>query len=388
MKKILFFLFLLTLSFYIVNAGVEDYTIYYGTLTLQSSNVAAGQAVSATIDGIAAGSTTTTATGEYKLLVTLPTGSSDGAAITFTLSTPSGYDSVNSLASYTTYSTGNNGKYVNLNLAFTGTPTAAAAAAAAAAPSGGGSAMASAKETAPTAETLTKITDLTKVTDIIASLPEGWTNVDVYQIGSPISETVKETLATVVESALKYATQTESISALQDIQNKINSGEISQLSIIKTLSVYKVTNKDSGQSIYRTKITVTFTAPNDLKNVKIIETIPHAVVDSIAGIDFLGIKPEILQTDPIFQWSFDSVKKSETKSIDYIIKKKIDKIETITIAVGEEEKIEKKTFLPITAKAVIGIMVIIIIVLAGLFIYYHYLKKKEGKKEKKGKKKR
>ena len=380
MKKILLFLSLILLSFFVYAAGNEHYTIYYGDVTLQSTNLTSGTTISATIEGTSAGSATTTISGEYKLIVTLPTTSSEGAAITFTSSTPSGYSSVNSLTGYTTYSTSNDGKYVTLNLPFTGTATAAAAAAVAAAAAGGGHGAISAAAAPSAAETTTKVTDLTKVSNVIASLPEGWVNVEVYQVGTPTTETVKEIS---VENALKHATETEAISVLQNIQNKLEAKEISQISVTKTLNVYKITNKDTGENAYRSEITLTFTPSKDMKNVEIIEVVPKTTAQSSDELHFPGIKPIILQKDPVLQWLFDTVKKGETKDLSYVVKKKLTSVESITTAVAAEEiiKEEKKPFFPITAKAVIGIMIIIVIVLVGLVIYYQYLRKKEGKKK-------
>jgi len=369
-KKILLFLFLSIFSLYLANAaGNEHYTIYYGSLTIDGSEVSSGQTLSATIGGTDAGSTTISTTGEYKLIVTLPTTSSSGDEITFSLSIPSGYSSVTDIAA-TNYNTANDEKYVNLDLGFSGTATTTTAA-----PSeggDGGSAMAA--PAAPKApESLKKITDLTKINDIIASLPEGWTNVDVYQVGESKSETVTKSLESLLTEALKHATDPKAISALQNIQNKLKSGELLQLSVTKTLNVYKITNKDNGQSVFRSKITLTFTAPNDIKNVKIVEVVPHAVVDSIEGIDFPGEKPEVLQNDPIFQWTFDLIRKDVTNSLDYIIKKKVDNLDSIkTVAASE-----KGFILPVMSKSVMGVMIIVIIVLIGLAVYYQYLKKKE-----------
>ena len=382
MKKILLFLFLLIILSYLVNAGIEDYTIYYGALTLQSSNVAAGQTLTVTIGGVASGSATISTAGEYKLIVTctLTSSSCDGVAITFSLSTPSGYTSVNDLTGQT-YARVNNGKYVNLSLSFSGTATTTTAAAAGAAAAGGGGGAISSAPSAPS-ETITKVTDLTTVSNVIASLPEGWVNVEVYRVGTPTTEAVKEIS---VENALKHVTETEAISVLQNIQNKLESKEISQISVTKTLNVYKITNKDTGENAYRSEITLTFTPSKDMKNVEIIEVVPKTTAQSSDELHFPGIKPIILQKDPVLQWLFDTVKKGETKDLSYVVKKKLTSVESITIAVAAEEiiKEEKKPFFPITAKAVIGIMIIIVIVLLGLVIYYQHLRKKEGKEKKK-----
>src|SRR3989338_4375689 len=309
MKKILLFLFLLIILSYLVNAGIEDYTIYYGALTLQSSNVAAGQTLTVTIGGVASGSATISTAGEYKLIVTctLTSSSCDGVAITFSLSTPSGYTSVNDLTGQT-YARVNNGKYVNLSLSFSGTATTTTAAAAGAAAAGGGGGAISSAPSAPS-ETITKVTDLTTVSNVIASLPEGWVNVEVYRVGTPTTEAVKEIS---VENALKHVTETEAISVLQNIQNKLESKEIRQISVTKTLNVYKITNKDTGENAYRSEITLTFTPSKDMKNVEIIEVVPKTTAQSSDELHFPGIKPNILQKDPVLQWLFDTVKKKKT----------------------------------------------------------------------------
>ena len=384
-KTIIFFIILLSIG--IIYALPTHYSIYTGSVTLQGSTVTSGT-VSATINGVSSGSGgTINFDGTYKLVVTHPSSDSDinsytASGITFTLSSQSGYSSITSLTG-TNYSSINDGKFVTLNLAFSGTATAAAAAAAAGvAAAGGGGGAISAGPSAPSAETVTKVTDLTTVSNVIASLPEGWVNVEVYQVGTPTTEVVKEIS---VENALKHVTETEAISALQNIQNKLESKEISQISVTKTLNVYKITNKDTGENAYRSEITLTFTPSKDMKNVEIIEVVPKTTAQSSDELHFPGIKPIILQKDPVLQWLFDAVKKGETKDLSYIVKKKLTSVESITTAVAAEEiiKEEKKPFFPITAKAVIGIMIIIVIVLLGLVIYYQHLRKKEGKEKKK-----
>ena len=63
--------------------------------------------------------------------------------------------------------------------------------------------MSSWRWSAPSApsETITKVTDLTTVSNVIASLPEGWVNVEVYRVGTPTTEAVKEIS---VENALEH----------------------------------------------------------------------------------------------------------------------------------------------------------------------------------------
>lgn len=369
MKKIILILTLMIICSLSIFA-IPQYNLFTGSITIDGSNVAVGTVLSATMGGTSAGSYTIETAGWYALAVTKPSGATTDAII-FNLDSVSGYDSINAL-------TGNNyemgkedGTPIKLNLAFSGTPTAAAAPSPAAETPRRGGVMITPPEQPSTTET--KVETAT-IPDVIASLPEGWTNVEASQITSA-AETVKEALTTMINNALTHATQTEAVNALQGIQNKISSGEVSQIGIMKTLNVYKVNNKDTGENVYRSTITLTFTASNDMKNVNIIEVIPHAVVDSVEGLYFPGIKPDVLQKDPILQWTFETVKKDETKSVDYVIKKKIDKIESLTIAASEKAE-EKKPWL-VTAKTVIGIMIVVVIIIIGLAVYYYSLKKKK-----------
>jgi len=382
-KTTIFSLFLL-LSLPLAFAGIEDYTIYYGTVTLGGSNLGSGNTISATIGGTAAGSTTTTTSGEYKLVVSLPSNASNGAAITISLATPSGYDSVSAITG-NTYSTSNNGKFTRLNLAFTGTATAASAGTSEGA-AGGGSAAAASGGEGGVSTPGTKVTSPAVVSKIAGSLPEGWTNIDVYQIGSTKAEAVTTSLGDIISTALKEVTEAPAVEVIRALQEAFAANEITQVIVTKAVESFQINNKDTGEIAYRSTVTLTFTAPADMEEVTIVEVIPKSVASSADALFFPGEKPKILQRDPVVEWFFESVRKGESKDLSYTVstptKLSTADISSITIAAGKEAAaappVERKVF---TKQAVVGLLIVVLIVLIGLLIYY-YVEHHKSKKKK------
>lgn len=273
-----------------------------------------------------------------------------------------------------------------MNLAFTGTATAAASSSAASsAAGGGGAAAASGGEAGPVAPG-TKVTSPTVVSKIAGSLPAGWSNVDVYQIGSAKAEAVTASLGDVISAALKEVTEAPAVEAIKELQEAFAANEITQVIVTKTVESFQINNKDTGEIAYRSTVTLTFTAPADMQEVTIVEVIPKNVATSADLLTFPGEKPKVLQKDPVVEWFFQSVRKGESKDLSYVVStdKKLTAadISTSTIAAGKEAAAplppaERKIF---TKQVVVGLLIVVLIVLIGLLIYYYV----EHRKEKKG----
>ncbi len=101
----------------------------------------------------------------------------------------------------------------------------------------------------------------------------------------------------------------------------------------KSLRTYKL--KDSKDEKEVSKFVISSIADKDYDEYIIIEAIPKYIVDSPYGIKFSKI-PEIIDPENIvFKWVFNDVKKGEKVEVSYIVPKKVDELDTLTV-VGEE----------------------------------------------------
>lgn len=385
-KQYLLFFFIILILAGVCYAVPQDPYIIYGKVTFydtgSSSTIDApiGTVITATSPNGNTSSVTTTEAGYYGRQGTerlvLTSDNSGAQTVTFS-ATASGYTVTGYTATFTFP-----GRFQQYHLNFVATAVTTAAAGGL---GGGGGAAVSA---AAPAETLTTVTSEAVVNEITATLPEGWVNVKVEQVGEAKTETVT---AADINAALSAATETSAISALQQVKNAISNNEVSQVTVSKTLHVYKASNLETGEAVYRSEITLTITAPNNMENVRIIEVVLKSVAQSSDDLIFLGQVPNTLQKDPILEWLFTKLSKGETKELSYIVKKKLAAITSTSLSVGKEVvviveekppvKEEKKTPFIFTAEAWIGIMIIVFIVAIGLIIYYVYTKPKTEKKE-------
>ena len=154
-------------------------------------------------------------------------------------------------------------------------------------------------------------------------------DLEVLQVGEEKESTplINDDLVKVAE---KLVTDEKAKKEIDNIGRMINKGRV--VHVKSSLKVYKVKSKSTGKTTYISKITLTFTAEKDMKNVEIVEVIPKSVASDVSEIIFNGEVPEILQSDPVVKWSFDSVKSGETKDLSYTIKKKLDEIPSVTLA--------------------------------------------------------
>lgn len=199
-------------------------------------------------------------------------------------------------------------------------------------------------------------------------------NLEVKQTGK-VEVSTKADLNT-VEKVLTTATG-EAKQILGEVKTAVSAGAAITIPVTSKVEVFEVKEKTTGKSVFTSKVTVTFTADRDLKNVDIVEVIPKNIATSVDEIKFLGAQPKILQADPVVQWSFVEVKQGETKDLSYQISKKIEKVETTTIAVAESEVVpevpKKPSILPVIY-VIIGLVVIIAIYFTYKTKLFHYKK--------------
>jgi len=194
-------------------------------------------------------------------------------------------------------------------------------------------------------------------TEALEKLPE----VDVVAEETAVAETTKEA----IESVKKSATTGEAKRAVE----KVEKGEA--VKIEKKLKTYKITNKEvSDKEVYKSKIELKLKAEQEMKDVDIIEDIPKTVASDVNEITFLGEQPTVLQADPIVQWSFDVIKKGEEKDLSYVVDKKLEALESVTVAAAQEIAKEE-------VKKGYGWLMVLIVVVLGIVLYYYIKKKKE-----------
>lgn len=178
-----------------------------------------------------------------------------------------------------------------------------------------------------------------------------------------IAETTATVTAEKIDTVLQTATG-EAKTVLQEIKSSISSGSSASASVQAKLEVYQVKSTETGKQVYVSKISLSFTADKDAKKVEIVEVIPKSVAASINEIIFTGEKPKILQADPIVQWEFADVKQGDKKDLTYLVSKKLDTLNTTTVAVSTPVPAPVKP--AVSNEVIIGIVIVIIV--AGLII--------------------
>jgi len=159
-------------------------------------------------------------------------------------------------------------------------------------------------------------------------------DVTVTQIG-PTVETTVQTTATIADLAIQMATDAAAKAAIEAVKDDVAAGN--DVDVKVSMTVYKIESPSTGQFVYVSKVTLSFTAANYMKDVDIIQIIPKGIAATIAEVTFLSGTPAVLQSDPIVKWSFASVSSGETKSMSYTVKKQLSDTSVITTlaAAGE-----------------------------------------------------
>lgn len=194
-------------------------------------------------------------------------------------------------------------------------------------------------------------------------------NVQVTKVG--VAETTTPTQAAVLEKAVDEAiavvTEEPAKQVLNEIKQSVSSGSSAPVSVSTMVEVFEVKEQTTGNTAFASKITLTLKPEKDLKDVSIVEVIPKSIAASISNVIFLGEQPKVLQADPVVQWEFNEVKKDETKDLSYQVAKKIDKLETETIAVSAVAPAAAPEKPSLTLIYIIGI-----VVAAGIVVYVLY----------------
>lgn len=228
----------------------------------------------------------------------------------------------------------------------------------------------------PVKETVTKITTVQEIIRSIRPSDLGVTeikpeNVEVTKTG--VAETSTPTqvpiVKNIIEKVLTSATEAQAQQVLSGIKQSVSSGSSAPVSVRATLEVFEVKEKTTGQTSHVSRVSLMIKPDKDLKNVNIVEVIPKSVAASISEVIFLGEQPKVLQADPIVQWEFSEVKKDETKDLSYQVNKKLDVLESNTVAVSEAVIAAPE------APSLIYIYIIIGIAAVAVVVYVLYKRK-------------
>jgi len=186
-----------------------------------------------------------------------------------------------------------------------------------------------------------------------------------------------------VEEALESATTDAAKEILEAIADAIPAE--GTVTIDRSFKTYQVSNtEDTTDKVYRTKIFLTITAGNDLREVIIVEVIPKSVAAEVSEIIF-GTSPKVLQEDPIVQWTITDLAKGKTMDLSYVVKSKVLSLDSQTLAKTtggegegpvaevegeveiptEEKEEEKEIEIPkISPIAIVGIIILVILAIA------------------------
>ncbi len=399
MKKIITVaIFLVILSFVSADTaqvGPPFPNAFYGTATVGGADVIAGAVITATIGGYDAGSFTITTAGQYgggpnaadygnvtKFLVDCPSaywsvdGKCNGRAITFT---PTGVSSQCGSPGTVTGSF-KEGNLSRKDLAFSCPGAAAEAAVGGGLGGGGGGGGGAAEEIV--------ITDATLINQIKQSLPAEWVNVNVNQIGSPVTTPIIFSINE-IDEAIKFVTEQNAISVLQLLKSDIASGKLASMPVTVVATKYKVINADNNLFVYRTMFVITITATDYMKNVVVIDVIPKNVARNIEDMTFIDRQPKVLQADPVLQWDIGEMSQGESIQIRYTVPSLQSRVFQKTFAAGEvteapveappeEKPPEEKPpeIPPVKPIPWVGIIIIAAIVVIGLVVYWRVSKKR------------
>lgn len=306
-----------------------------------------------------------------------------------------------------TYACGCSGGYCNSNVCANSAPAATTTTS----PATGGTSVSGTTGTAgattpaattPAAEVATEktvITDTIVINDLLSSLKPSDlgvasldpSKVDVVRIGT--ASAISVFTDSTVNSALSAASEDAAKQAINEIETSITSGSSEPIQVSAKLEVYNITSKETNRTSVVSKITLTITADKDMKNVKVVEVIPKDVASSVAGVVF-KVQPVILQSDPIVQWTFDSLQKGETKDLSYTVNKKLSSISSISLAAAKASQAVQPPAQPVQptqqpAKpadmTIVFVAAAIVVILALGILFYFKAMKKRGSAWKPGK---
>jgi hypothetical protein len=177
---------------------------------------------------------------------------------------------------------------------------------------------------------------ITSLLDIIDPSELGVLALDPDQVEVTLetTRTAKESVtAAALQEALAEAETPEAQAAIQGLIDAINSGENKQASVGQKLEVFKVRNKENGQVVYKTKVTLTVEVDGESEVVTFVHVIPKDVAADVLDVTFTGAIPEILQADPIVKWTFTDV--NEDQDVSYIVDGEVTSMQSKSVAAAK-----------------------------------------------------
>ena len=150
----------------------------------------------------------------------------------------------------------------------------------------------------------------------------------------------KYTVKLIEEKTLTQDVTNDKLEELKDVNDKVAMAlkEIKKLDdtplIEKELKVFEVTNEE-GEIAYVTRVIIRITHTDSINDLVVVEEIPKDVAMYASDIEFLDLT-EVLEEDPIVKWNFDHVPKDQAKEFGYSVDKKLDTVDSTTIAGGNE----------------------------------------------------
>lgn len=202
-------------------------------------------------------------------------------------------------------------------------------------------------------------------------------NVEVTKIGVAELTTTTQApiLANTIDTVLPTATESTAQQVLTEIKQSVSTGAASPIAVNVNVEVFEIKEKTTNKTAFVSKFTLAVEAKSDAKNVKIVEVIPKSLASNVVQVVFKGEQPEVLQADPIVQWIFPTMKEGELRYLSYELPKKVETVETKTIAVAEA--VEAPAPAPTPAPEISSLYIIGLIVAAiVIFIIYKVFMKK------------
>ena len=176
---------------------------------------------------------------------------------------------------------------------------------------------------------------VTNLLDTIDPMDLGLTALDAENVKVTLADTQtkRESLSEgVLQEALAAAVTPEAQTVIQSIIDAVAQGQSGRVEVVQTTEVYEVKNEGNDRSVYRTKVTLKLVAPESTEEMTIVHVIPKDVAADVQEVLFTGALPEILQADPIVQWTFTDVSKGDEYDISYIVKGQKDTVQAKSTA--------------------------------------------------------
>ncbi|MBI5389894.1 hypothetical protein HZB02_00210 [Candidatus Woesearchaeota archaeon] len=246
----------------------------------------------------------------------------------------------------------------------------------------------SSKEGVVVTPTNVPVTDLNVKRDLLVGLASdlGLTDTSGNVFGSAIAnpaasltvvesaaaeQTVAVTSAS-VDVAAGGASSSAAQSAFSSAKAGLGSGNVVAVPVDTKLQVLQITSSETGKTVTVSKVTLHVAATEkDLVNINVIETVPKTSAATASEITYLGEKPVVLQEDPILQWSFDRIKKGESKDLSYVINKKLDRLDSKTVVVAQATPTSQGR--GNTLMALLGLVIVLVV---GAALYFFVVKKR------------